>query len=165
MGRGLEALDLAWADVDHMVLTHHHPDHVGSLGPVAERAASAILYAGEEDLGSISAPRPLIAVGDGDEVMGLSVVETPGHTQGSISVFDSESGVLVVGDALNGGEVMGGEAGTVAGANPRFSSDMSQAEATLSKLAGLDFDVVLFGHGEPVLTGASTQLAALVAGL
>ena len=163
--QGLASLDLAWADIDHVVLTHHHPDHVGSLGAVVELASAATVYAGEGDIPQISSPRPPVAVGDGDEVLGLLVVETPGHTPGSISVLDEASGVLVVGDALNGGDAVGGVAGTVAGANPDFSSDMAVAADTVRKLAALSFETALFGHGEPVLSGASDQVAQLASEL
>ena len=156
----LAALDLGWGEVDHIVLTHHHRDHTGSLGAAAERAPSGTLYAGEADIGSIDAPRDLVAVGDGSEVMGLTVIETPGHTAGSISLLDEPSGVLIAGDALTGGD-----GGTVTGSNPNFTADLAQAELSVGKLAGYSFETILFGHGEPVLTGGSALLAAYAATL
>lgn len=157
----LAALDLGWGDVGHIVLTHHHQDHVGSLGAVAERATTATLYGGEADIASIAAPRGLIAVGDGSEVMGLTVIETPGHTAGSISILDPGAGVLVVGDALSGAD----DGASVTGSNPQFTDDMAQAEASVAKLAGYRFKTILFGHGEPVLTGGATLLADYAASL
>lgn len=154
----LAALDLGWGEVDHIVLTHHHRDHTGSLGAAAERASSATLYAGEADIASINAPRDLVAVGDGSEVMGLTVIETPGHTAGSISLLDEPSGVLIAGDALTGGD-----GGTVTGSNPNFTEDFALAELSVGKLAGYSFETILFGHGEPVLTGGSALLAAYAA--
>ena len=151
---------LGWAEVDHIVLTHHHSDHVGGLGAAAELAPAATLYAGEADIPSIDAPRQLVAVGDGSEVMGLTVIETPGHTAGSISVLDPETGVLVVGDALTGGD-----GATVSGANPEFTADTAEAAASAIKLSELEFETILFGHGEPVLTGGRDLLADYTAGL
>ncbi len=156
---GLSEIGLGWSDVGNVILTHKHPDHIGSLGPVMDAAAEANGYAGADDIPSISAPRSLTAIGDGDTVFGLSIIETPGHTPGSISVLDPVAKVLVVGDAMNGAD------GGVAAANPRFSEDMTAADDSVKKLAALDFDSVYFGHGEPVVGGASQLVAELAASL
>jgi glyoxylase-like metal-dependent hydrolase (beta-lactamase superfamily II) len=150
---------LDWGSVGHVILTHKHPDHVGSIDDVLERASGTAVYAGAPDISEITAvvdPRP---VGDGDSVFDLGIIETPGHTPGHISVHDSAAGVLVVGDALNGAD------GGVVGPDPGFSEDMAVANDSLRKLAGLSYEVALFGHGEPVLAGASTAVAALAADL
>lgn len=152
----LEAAGAAWSEVGHVVLTHRHPDHVGSLPAVLERAPDAAAYAGAGDIPHISAPRELTAVGDGDTVLDLEIVETPGHTPGHISVLDpSGDGVLVAGDALTSAD------GRVTGPDPEFTDDMARAGASVSKLARLDFDTVLVGHGPPVEGGARDQVARL----
>ena len=156
----LGIVGLAWADVGHVVLTHLHPDHVGSLTDVMGRAADAKAYAGEADIGSIPSPRPIAAVADGDNVFDLQIIETPGHTPGHISVFDPDVGVVVAGDALNGAN------GGLVGANPNFTSDMDLAGESIKKLAALpDVQSVLMGHGEPVLTDGGSALAELAASL
>lgn len=156
---GLTAVGLGWEDVEHLILTHRHNDHIGSAEAVLMVATSATTYAGEGDIPQIPTSRPIVAVGDGDDVFGLQIIHTPGHTDGHISVFDPVGGVLVAGDALNGTD------GGVTGANPDFSSDMVAANETVKKLAGLKFDTVLFGHGEPVEGGAGALVAALAGGL
>jgi glyoxylase-like metal-dependent hydrolase (beta-lactamase superfamily II) len=98
-------------------------------------------------------------VADGDLVFGLQVIATPGHTAGHICVLDESASALIAGDALNG------SSGGVAGANPRFSDDMAVANDSVRKLAGLTFEAAYFGHGDPVLTGASGQVAALAESL
>ena len=151
---------LGWDAVGHVILTHAHRDHVGSLPEVLERTADATAYAGAGDIPSITSPRPLVAVGDGDRVFDLEIIETPGHTPGHISVLDSAGGLLVAGDALNGG----GESGVV-GPNPDFTADLMLANASVVKLAGGEFETVVFGHGDPVVGGAGTRVAELAAGL
>lgn len=153
----LGRLGLDWSAVGHVVLTHKHPDHAGSAAAVLERATEAVGYAGAADLGAITAPRPLTAVGDGDAVFDLEIVTTPGHTAGHIAVLDAAAGVLVAGDAL------GTASGTLAGSNPQFTEDAEAAKATVAKLGALRFETLLVGHGEPILTGAATQVAALAA--
>lgn len=145
-----------WDAVGHVILTHHHGDHQGSLPDVLARAPDATAYAGAADIASINSPRPLTSVGDGDHVFDLEIIETPGHTPGSISVLDTVGGLLVAGDALNGSD------GGVIGANPRYTPDMDTAASSIAKLAARTFDTVLFGHGDPVIGGASAQVAALV---
>lgn len=145
-----------WSAVGHVILTHHHGDHQGSLPDVMGRAPDAAAYAGAADIPSISAPRPLTPVGDGDHVFDLEIIESPGHTPGSISVLDTVGRLLVAGDALNGSD------GGVIGANPRYTPDMDTAGQSIAKLAERAFDTVLFGHGDPVIGSASAQVAALV---
>jgi glyoxylase-like metal-dependent hydrolase (beta-lactamase superfamily II) len=156
---GLIEVGLDWGSVGHVILTHKHPDHVGSINDVLERVSGAAVYAGAPDIPEITAVVDARPVGDGDSVFDLGIIETPGHTAGHISVHDGIAGVLVVGDALNGAD------GGVVGPDPGFSEDMAVANDSLRKLAGLSYEVALFGHGEPVLAGASTAVAALAADL
>jgi glyoxylase-like metal-dependent hydrolase (beta-lactamase superfamily II) len=161
----LSEVGLGWGHVGSVILTHRHPDHIGSVGPVMEAASQAFGYAGAPDIPAIDTPRPLTPVGDGDTVFGLPIIETPGHTEGSISVYDPIAKVLVVGDAMNGGGTAVAGDNELAGANPRFSADMATADASVEKLARLDFDTVYFGHGDPVEANGSALVRALAATL
>jgi glyoxylase-like metal-dependent hydrolase (beta-lactamase superfamily II) len=151
----LGEVGLGWDSVGHVILTHKHPDHVGSVDAVLEQTLGATLYAGAPDIpeiGSAMVPQP---VGDGDRVFDLEIIESPGHTPGHICVLDEAAGILVAGDALVGA------GGGVGGPDPGFSEDMDLALESLRKLAGFSYEVALFGHGEPVLEGASTAVSAL----
>jgi glyoxylase-like metal-dependent hydrolase (beta-lactamase superfamily II) len=150
----LEEVGLDWDAVGHVIVTHEHPDHQGSAQAVLD-AASAPWYAGAGDIEAITAPTEGVSVGDGDSVFDLQIIETPGHTAGHIAVLDPVAGILVTGDALNG------NGGQVAGPNPQFSDDMELANASVAKLASFEFEIALFGHGDPVLRGASAQVAQL----
>jgi glyoxylase-like metal-dependent hydrolase (beta-lactamase superfamily II) len=155
----LSAAGLDWAAVGHVILTHKHPDHVGSVADVLDRAADATPYAGHADIPAIDAPREITAVADGDQIFGLQMITTPGHTPGHISVLDRAGGVLVAGDALTGAQ------GGVTGPNPRFTEDMDTANKSVRKLAGYTFETVVFGHGEPLETGADAEVAELAGSL
>jgi glyoxylase-like metal-dependent hydrolase (beta-lactamase superfamily II) len=155
----LEALSVGWSDVDHVILTHLHPDHIGGLGEVLGATPDASAYAGEADVAGISSPRPLTPVNDGDEVFGLQIVGTPGHTAGHISVLDTSAGLLVAGDALN--EM----AGAITGPNPDFTDDLALADNSARRLGQFEFDTALFGHGEPVVGMADKMVADLIASL
>ncbi len=155
----LEGMSLDWSDVSTVVITHLHPDHQGSLPAVMSLAGDATGYAGAGDIAGIESPRNLIPVGDGDKVFDVDIIETPGHTPGHISLLDKRSGLLLAGDAMIG------RAGKVAGANPQFTADMEVAARSIKKLAQFQFDIVVFGHGEPVIGGASQQVAELASQL
>ena len=155
----LEAIGLGWDAVGHVILTHAHGDHQGSLSAVMQAAPEATAYAGAADIPSIRAPRELVAVGNGDNVFGLDIIESPGHTLGHVSVLDPIGGLLVAGDALNG------SGGGVIGPNAQFSANHTLALETVGILGGLEYDTVLFGHGEPVVGNASALVADLAASL
>jgi glyoxylase-like metal-dependent hydrolase (beta-lactamase superfamily II) len=157
IGEALTRVGLDWAAVGHVVLTHMHPDHAGSATAVLDKAPDAKGYAGSPDIPAILVPRPLIAVADGDRVFDLRIVATPGHTAGHVAVFDEVGGLMVAGDAL------GTSSGALEGSSPTFTADPVAAKASVAKLGALTFETLLVGHGEPILTGASAQVAALAA--
>lgn len=149
----LKGAGTGWDAVKHVILTHQHSDHAGGLSEVAP-LVSASLYAGAADVSSITSTKPLKPLNDGDEVFGLRIVGTPGHTAGHVAVFDPSTGVLVAGDALRA------TAG-LEGPDARYTADMAQAAASVRKLAALDVKTILPGHGAPVTTGAADALAKL----
>ncbi len=155
---GLDAMSVTPDMVRHIVLTHNHGDHAGGLAGLEADLSGATVYAGAADIGSIQSSLTLSELGDGDEVLGMGVVGTPGHTPGSISLFDTATGILVAGDAINGDDE-----GGLTGANADFSSDLDAAAASVAKLAALMPTTAAFGHGGPPVTDDVTaKLASLV---
>jgi glyoxylase-like metal-dependent hydrolase (beta-lactamase superfamily II) len=80
-----------------------------------------------------------------------TVVATPGHTPGHISVWFDRDRVLVAGDALasyDGRPIVG-----------VFNSDPRAATSSARHLATLDAEVVCFGHGEPLRQDAAALLS------
>ena len=146
---------LGWEAVHHVILTHYHPDHIGSVGEVLAAAPKATAYAGAADIPQIKSPRPIKAVGDNDEVFGLRVIATPGHTPGHVCVFDPAGSLLILGDAMNN---IGNK---LDGPNPQYTADMAQAHQSVKKLAKLTFQRAVFGHGDPIDKGASQAIAKL----
>lgn len=153
----LTAIGGSWDAVSNVFLTHLHPDHVGSIGAVLEAAPAARAFAGAADIPSIASPRPITAVTDGERIFDLTMIATPGHTEGHISVLDPAASVLVAGDALVNTEGL-------SGSNPRFTADVEAAADSVRKLASFEFDTILFGHGDPITAGGSSRVAELVAG-
>lgn len=154
---GLKAAGKDWSSVKHVLLTHHHPDHAGSVDEI-QKQVKATFYTGTADAPNIVSDAQLKSLNDGDEVFGLQIVGTPGHTLGHISIFDASTGTLVAGDALrtqNGLE----------GSNPEFTADQAAAAKSVKKLATLPIKIILPGHGEPLTSGASEALQKLAATL
>ncbi|MGI9599225.1 MAG: MBL fold metallo-hydrolase, partial [Acidimicrobiales bacterium] len=163
IGETLQSLSLTYDDVDHLILTHKHGDHVGSMAEVVAEATSAAVYAGEADLGGIDdAPLggdSIVGLVGGEDVFGFEVVATPGHTAGHMSLIDHTTGLLIAGDAIfteGGGVVEGPE---------RFFEDVPQSRQTIRDLAELSFNTLLVGHGDPIETNADTAVADLAASL
>lgn len=151
----LAAGGLGWQAVSDIVVTHNHGDHAGSLPAVSDLAADAAIHAGEGDIPSMRASRPITAVGDGDVVFGLQVVTTPGHTPGHISLVDPVARFMLTGDAL-----VGDGSGGLAGPPPEFTAHMPRAIESVAKLAAFDVEQVLVCHGFPTSAG-SAELQAL----
>jgi glyoxylase-like metal-dependent hydrolase (beta-lactamase superfamily II) len=131
---------------------------VGGLNEVS-KVVKASFYAGALDLASIITDAKLKPVKQGDEVFGLQIIDTPGHTLGHISVFDPSNGVLVSGDALRT------NSGSLTGSDPQYTTDETKAAMSVKKLATMDIKAILPGHGSPVLVDASAELQKLAATL
>jgi len=87
--------------VEKILLTHAHADHVGALEEVkAATGASVYLHPADAEAFSVSYDIPLA---DGDVIpvgnLRLKAIHTPGHTPGA-TCFDLGDGPVLVGDAL-----------------------------------------------------------------
>lgn len=96
---------------------------------------------------------------DGEKLPeGLTVIHTPGHTPGHISLLDPERRILFTGDALHN------RGGKLQPPPPIFTPDMDNAIRSIWKLAhkyGKQIDAALFGHGPPILHDAGERIRAL----
>lgn len=97
----LAALErLSWP-LTHILITHHHGDHVGGVPElVAETGCTVVGPRADRD----RVPNISVEVGDGDvfDFNGAQaqVFDTPGHTRGHISYWFAESKALFCGDTL-----------------------------------------------------------------
>ena len=150
-----------------IVPTHSHWDHVAEAGQLAA-ATGATVAAHELDAPALALPQrstflPLVQapptpvarpLADGDLVqvgpLALQVLDTPGHTPGSICLYAAASGVLLSGDTL-----FAGSYGRVdlPGGSPE------QMRRSLRRLAALPPETAVFpGHGATTTIGAEPWL-------
>jgi hydroxyacylglutathione hydrolase len=104
----LEQADANDIAVTHVLLTHHHHDHVAELGAVKRRfpQAQVLIHPDEREL--VDGVTGDLNPGDELTIAGLTVraLHTPGHTRGMISL-------LVDGDVFTGDTLFKGSVGGV----------------------------------------------------
>ncbi len=152
-----------------IVSTHGHWDHVGDNAAVAAHTGASIAVH-PLDRGRLERPDPLwapfeippsvpaVELAEGGEVrfgeIRLSVLHTPGHTEGSVCLLDADGGRLFSGDTLFAAgwgrvDLPGGDADAMA--------------ASLARLAELEDGLaVLPGHGPTTTIGRERPWLELV---
>ena len=78
------------------------------------------------------------------------VIHVPGHSAGSAALYLAGRKVLFVGDALATLNVLSGKTGPQLAP---FGSDFPRARESLRRIASIEADIVLPGHGEPWTRG------------
>ncbi|MBX3009845.1 MAG: MBL fold metallo-hydrolase [Caldilineaceae bacterium] len=93
---------------------------------------------------------------------GFTVIHTPGHTPGHIALLHREKRFLISGDALvNSRNRLRPNTGP-------FTPDPENAQRSVWRLAKKyadDFDIMVFGHGPPILHNGGKRLKALASRL
>ncbi len=170
------------SDVRSIVATHAHPDHDGSAAAL-RRLTGAAIYMHDEDAGllrqgiglrpltpspgipgiifrlSIHPPAPVEAtevggrlIDGGEAPGGFRVVHIPGHCAGQVALYwPKNGGLLIAADAA--ANQMG------LGISPAYE-DLVLGKRSLAKLSALEFEVAVFGHGNPILKGADRAFRA-----
>jgi glyoxylase-like metal-dependent hydrolase (beta-lactamase superfamily II) len=141
---GLERVGARWDDITDVVLTHGHEDHVGGLADVIANSNRAVVWAGIGDHSAIAFEGELRSLVEGGAVRDLRVLQTPGHTPGHCSLVLEEEAILFAGD------IAGSMAGRLTRGPAPFIAHPEEAERSLRRVAGLDFDRILFGHGAEI---------------
>ncbi|MCH0567580.1 MBL fold metallo-hydrolase [Streptomyces sp. MUM 2J] len=183
IARSIKCLGLSPEELNHVVLTHAHEDHAGAAAEIeAWGGVTVIAHRLEVPVirGESIAPKPAFEgapdwerklyetkpplpsapparvnreLEEGDVLNfggGAHVLGAPGHTDGSIALYLPKTGVLFTGDAIanEGGRTMLGV----------FNTERNRAIASLRRLAELEVETACFGHGDPIVKGASAAL-------
>lgn len=86
---------------------------------------------------------------------GITVIDTPGHTPGHISLYHQVSKTLIAADALT---VVDGK---LTGPDPRYTLDLAQATESLKQLCQYDIDSVICYHGGPFTWNVNERIREL----
>lgn len=122
--RGLSQIGLRVSDIDLVVSTHEHCDHIGANGHfqgrtliAAHRLAATKMVFGDfyvtmqsENHGNGIPMRVHLWLEDMNRIdlgnYSLRIDHTPGHTSGSISIYEEKSGVLFSADSIFAGGIL-----------------------------------------------------------
>lgn len=128
-------------DVDTVVLTHTHSDHIENLDLFPK--AKVYVHSGAETVIDRA------TVIDGDEFQlcdGVKLVHTPGHCDEEMSVFvDADRRYVIAGDAIPL------ENNFFKNEPPKLNNDPERALESIKKIRGYA-DVIVPGHGFPFMT-------------
>jgi len=161
-----------------IILTHPDIDHSGSVAELKEKLGIVKVAIHEADAPRLTGKKPLkevrgvagllfkamspfmkfkpvkpdVLLKDGEQVDGLSVIHTPGHTQGSICLYSERLKAMFAGDALR----------TDKNRSLRLPSavttfNIGEAKNSIRKIAAYEFELLLPGHGPPILADASKR--------
>ena len=166
-------------DVQRIILTHAHSDHVGSAGKLLPKTSARGASVHAEDAAFVLAGRSAPAAGtfnrllqglpgmtyrpvpvieelhEGDvlPVAGrLRVLHTPGHTPGHVSLLHEDSGVLITGDSIF--NMNSKLTWPVAG----VCTDFPLNKVTAAVLADVDYTIAGFTHGPHISDRAREQV-------
>ncbi|HEV2110519.1 MAG TPA: hydroxyacylglutathione hydrolase [Gammaproteobacteria bacterium] len=118
-----------------VLITHHHPDHMGGAAALAQEHSCPVYGPAHERIAAVDRP---LCEGEELELPGLKarfrVLDIPGHTAGHIAY--QGHGIIFCGDTLFS-----------AGCGRLFEGTAAQMSASLAKLAALpDGTAVCCGH-------------------
>ena len=171
--RALDRVGITGDDIGLVVLTHCHPDHAGGAAhlqrelrvPVAVHQAEAgwaatgvgEFYRPLRPFGRLllrtlaptfPAVDPDVVLDDGADLTAygapLSVLHTPGHTPGSITLLHHDTGDALVGDLLAGGMLRPDRPDL-----PFLGHDVSAIRAGVHRVLAAAPGRFRFGHGRP----------------
>lgn len=152
---GLSALSLTPEDMDMVLVTHGHPDHIESVQVFSDMKALVAVSQIEMDFIRKIAPHygqvlgvvdfePDILLQEGEQEIGsimLQIIPTPGHSPGSVCFYWPDEKVLFSGDVIFNGGI---------GRTDLPMGNGEELKASIRHLAALDVEYILSGHGEPV---------------
>jgi len=150
---GLSALSLSLEDIDLVIITHGHPDHMEGIKKFAGASTRIAVSKIEMNFIQQAAPhygealgitrfQPDLFLQEGDLKLGdmnFRVINTPGHSPGSVCLYWLDNKVLFTGDVVFN---QGVGRTDLPGGNGR------ELKESIKLLSGLEVEHLLTGHGD-----------------
>jgi len=158
----ISQLGLEPSAIKFVLLTHSHWDHAGGLRELVLRTGARVAAHRDEvsyvrsGRGRYEGVEVDVMLEDGDEVLGLRAVHTPGHTPGSTCYLEPSRRALFVGDLVYE------EGGALHEMLHKYSEDPWMNRRSVAKLLKYEFAHVLPSHGSPVLDYGREALSNLL---
>jgi len=146
-------------DLNLIILTHNHPDHTLAL-PFLLKESRAKVAIHKDELTSktksimglpIPEIKPNFILNGGEKLnlgdFSLDVIHTPGHTSGSICLY--QDGILFSGDTIFAGGNIG---------RTDLGGDNKDLLSSIKKLNQLEVEIVYPGHGEIIAKNAREEI-------
>lgn len=181
--KAIKNLGYSPSDIKRIIITHAHIDHILGLKALCDVSKATVL-AGEADADTIEGKKPLFfpkmefpnslllvllrpfiryapttvdqRLKDGDTLPvlgGLTVIGLPGHSPGNIGLYCPSKKLLFSSDTvrMKGGEFV----------KPlNYDAEKEKSLASIKKIGSLDYEIMLPGFNDPIMTGASKKVAA-----
>jgi hydroxyacylglutathione hydrolase len=164
----LKRFKISFEDIKWVINTHAHFDHIGGNGyfynaKIAIHELDApVLEMGDAEKsnaaffnGKIRPMKVEKKLKDKDLINGLKVIHTPGHSPGSICLYDEKKKILFSGDTIFADGV---------GRTDILGGNEDDLINSLEKIEKLDVKILMPGHGELVLENAKKVIADICKG-
>ena len=166
-----------------IILTHCHCDHIGGVKELLEKS-NAKVAAHKNDIPfilqkaviegsynkmmieeqktmkqlSCAVPRIDIVLENDSIIEGLKVINVPGHTPGSIALYQKEKGYMFFGDVIRESK----KDGLTIGKPEKFNLNTKQVNLDAKKLLSFDIKYGLLSHGKVYFGEEIKRLRELV---
>jgi glyoxylase-like metal-dependent hydrolase (beta-lactamase superfamily II) len=154
--QGLASLRIEHSSIDLIIITHAHPDHMEAAFHFSKPTQIAI---GKKDYDYLKTyagsyytiPEPDLLLASGDLTVGnlqFRIIDTPGHTPGSICVYWPKQQALFTGDVIFDQGI---------GRTDLPGGDGKALKESIQKISTLETQYLLSGHGSVVAGKQAVQ--------
>jgi len=154
---GLQRLSLTLDDIDLVICTHAHPDHIEAVQLFGDKPTRFTLHGEEWQLVEKMASTVKLSIyfdmvrfapdfflTEGDLTVSditLAVYHTPGHSPGGVTLYWSDESALLTGDLIFKGGL---------GRTDLPGGDGGRLKESIRRMGQLDANWLLSGHGDVV---------------